>query len=62
MDGKAVRRHRVAIVGGGFGGLFAAKRRRCAADVDVTVSDRTIADYAREIRGSEPCPIPRSRR
>ena len=34
------RRHRVAIVGGGFGGLFAAKALR-RADVDVTVIDRT---------------------
>lgn len=33
-------RHRVAIVGCGFGGLFAAKRLR-RADVDVTVIDRT---------------------
>ena len=41
MDVKAIRRHRVAIVGGGFGGLFAAKRLGRAADVDVTVIDRT---------------------
>jgi NADH dehydrogenase len=34
------RRHRVAIVGAGFGGLFAAKALR-QADVDVTVIDRT---------------------
>ena len=34
------RRHRVAIVGAGFGGLFAAKALR-RADVDVTVIDRT---------------------
>ena len=34
------RRHRVAIVGCGFGGLFAAKRLR-RADVDLTVIDRT---------------------
>ncbi|MCW3014447.1 MAG: FAD-dependent pyridine nucleotide-disulfide oxidoreductase [Solirubrobacterales bacterium] len=33
-------RHRVAIVGAGFGGLFAAKALR-RADVDVTVIDRT---------------------
>ena len=33
-------RHRVAIVGGGFGGLFAAKALR-RADVDVTLIDRT---------------------
>ena len=32
--------HRVAIVGGGFGGLFAAQALR-RADVDVTVIDRT---------------------
>ena len=37
---QAVRRHRVAIVGAGFGGLFAAKALR-RADVDVTVIDRT---------------------
>jgi NADH dehydrogenase len=37
---QAVRRHRVAIVGAGFGGLFAAKALR-GADVDVTVIDRT---------------------
>jgi NADH dehydrogenase len=36
----AARRHRVAIVGGGFGGLFAAKALH-DADVDVTVIDRT---------------------
>ena len=34
------RRHRVVIVGAGFGGLFAAKALR-RADVDVTVIDRT---------------------
>jgi NADH:ubiquinone reductase (H+-translocating) len=34
------RRHRVAIVGAGFGGLFAAKALR-RAEVDVTVIDRT---------------------
>ena len=33
-------RHRVAIVGGGFGGLFAAQRL-ARADVDVTLIDRT---------------------
>jgi NADH dehydrogenase len=33
-------RHRVAIVGGGFGGLAAARRLR-RADVDVTLIDRT---------------------
>jgi NADH dehydrogenase len=32
--------HRVAIVGAGFGGLFAAKAVR-RADVEVTVVDRT---------------------
>ena len=36
---ETARRHRVAIVGCGFGGLFAAKRLR-RADVDVTVIDR----------------------
>ena len=34
------RRHRVAIVGAGFGGLFAARALR-GADVEVTVIDRT---------------------
>jgi 2-polyprenyl-6-methoxyphenol hydroxylase-like FAD-dependent oxidoreductase len=34
------RRHRVLIVGGGFGGLFAAKFLR-RAPVDVTLVDRT---------------------
>jgi NADH dehydrogenase len=34
------RRHRVAIVGAGFGGLFAARALR-RADVEVTVIDRT---------------------
>ena len=38
--GTTPPRHRVAIVGCGFGGLFAAKRLR-RADVDVTVIDRT---------------------
>jgi NADH dehydrogenase len=33
-------RHRVAIVGGGFGGLFAAQQL-ARADVDVTLIDRT---------------------
>ena len=37
---ETARRHRVAIVGCGFGGLFAAKRLR-RADVDITVIDRT---------------------
>ena len=36
----ADRRHRVAIVGAGFGGLFAAKAL-LRAEVDVTVIDRT---------------------
>ena len=41
LDRTNVRhRHRVAIVGGGFGGLFAAKRL-ARADVDVTLIDRT---------------------
>jgi NADH dehydrogenase len=39
-SGTAARRHRVAIVGCGFGGLFAAKRLG-RADVDVTLIDRT---------------------
>jgi NADH dehydrogenase len=41
-DDQALRspRHRVAIVGAGFGGLFAAKALR-RADVEVTVIDRT---------------------
>jgi NADH dehydrogenase len=33
--------HRVAIVGGGFGGLFAAQALGRARDVDVTLVDRT---------------------
>jgi NADH dehydrogenase len=37
---KTGRRHRVAIIGGGFGGLAAAKRLR-RADVEVTLIDRT---------------------
>jgi NADH:ubiquinone reductase (H+-translocating) len=40
LDGRADRRHRVVIVGAGFGGLFAAQALR-RADVDVTVVDRT---------------------
>jgi NADH:ubiquinone reductase (H+-translocating) len=36
----APRRHRVVIVGAGFGGLFAARARR-RAPLDVTVIDRT---------------------
>jgi NADH dehydrogenase len=39
-NGTLARRHRVAIVGGGFGGLFAARALR-RADVEVTVIDRT---------------------
>jgi len=39
-DGRGPNRHRVAIVGGGFGGLFAAKALR-SADVEVTLIDRT---------------------
>jgi NADH:quinone reductase (non-electrogenic) len=38
--GTLDRRHRVAIVGAGFGGLFAARALR-RADVEVTVIDRT---------------------
>src|SRR5579872_5801245 len=34
-------RHRVVIVGSGFGGLFAAKALRRRHDVEVTVVDRT---------------------
>ena len=37
---KTVRRHQVAIIGGGFGGLAAARQLR-RADVDVTLIDRT---------------------
>jgi flavin-dependent dehydrogenase len=37
MDREAIRRRRVAIVGGGVGGLFAAKRLGRAADVEVIV-------------------------
>jgi NADH dehydrogenase len=36
----ATPRHRVLIIGGGFGGLFAAKRLK-RADVDITLVDRT---------------------
>ncbi len=39
-EGFGMRRHRVAIVGAGFGGLFAAKALR-HADVEVIVIDRT---------------------
>jgi NADH dehydrogenase len=38
-DGTGARRRRVVIVGGGFGGIQAAKRMK-KADVDVTVIDR----------------------
>ena len=37
---KTGRRHRVVVIGGGFGGLSAARRLR-RADVDVTLIDRT---------------------
>jgi NADH dehydrogenase len=40
MNGAPESRHRVVIVGGGFGGLFAAKFLR-RAPVDVTLIDRT---------------------
>jgi NADH dehydrogenase len=40
MSVSATGRHHVVIVGGGFGGLLAAKVLR-RADVDVTVIDRT---------------------
>ena len=40
MDDRAARRPRVVILGGGFGGTYAA-RRLARADVDVTVVDRT---------------------
>ena len=39
-DAPGAGRHRVVIVGAGFGGLFAAKALR-RADVEVTVIDRT---------------------
>jgi NADH dehydrogenase len=39
-DGRPAGRHRVVIVGCGFGGLFAARTLK-RADVDVTVIDRT---------------------
>jgi NADH dehydrogenase len=39
-DGAAASRHRVVVVGGGFGGLFAARRLR-RAPVDVTLLDRS---------------------
>src|SRR5919109_981030 len=40
VTAEAARRHRVVIIGGGFGGLFAAKFLR-RAPVDVTLVDRT---------------------
>ena len=40
FTGHQIGRHRVVIVGGGFGGLFAAKALRRAA-VDITLVDRT---------------------
>jgi NADH dehydrogenase len=39
-DGTVAPRHRVVVVGGGFGGLFAARRLR-RAPVDVTLVDRS---------------------
>jgi NADH dehydrogenase len=39
-NGAQGRRHRVAIVGAGFGGLFAARALR-REEVEVTVIDRT---------------------
>ena len=39
-DGSVTSRHRVVVVGGGFGGLFAARRLR-RAPVDVTLVDRS---------------------
>ena len=38
-DGTGQHRRRVVIVGGGFGGMQAAKRLK-KADVDVTLIDR----------------------
>src|SRR5436309_10151179 len=40
VDSSAPRRHRVVIVGSGFGGLFAATHLK-RADVDVTLIART---------------------
>jgi NADH dehydrogenase len=40
MTSTIARRHRVVIIGSGFGGLFAAKRLK-RADVDVTLISRT---------------------
>src|SRR5690349_22649542 len=39
-EGRALRRHRVVIIGSGFGGLFAAKALR-RAKVDVTLVAKT---------------------
>src|SRR4051812_14238902 len=39
-NGRTPARHRVVIIGAGFGGLFAARALR-GAPVDVTVVDRT---------------------
>jgi NADH dehydrogenase len=41
MDVTHVHRHRVAVFGAGFGGLSPAKRLGRAADVEVTVIDRS---------------------
>lgn len=40
MDGARDRRHRVVIVGGGFGGLYAAKQLGIDPEVAVTLVDR----------------------
>ncbi len=40
MSETLARRHRVVIIGSGFGGLFAAKRLK-RGDVDVTMISRT---------------------
>ncbi len=37
------RHHRVVIVGGGFGGLFAARALRRRSDVAITLVDRAAA-------------------
>ena len=39
MATEKTDRHHVVIIGGGFGGLYAAKRLR-RADVDVTIIDK----------------------
>jgi NADH:ubiquinone reductase (H+-translocating) len=41
LMGRGTARHRVAIVGGGFGGLFAARALGSARDVEVVLVDRT---------------------